>query len=130
MTYLFLPSAVSPNDPVLGEKTVQVSEATTCMQYFTTVYSSMQLPTQGCLQNSLSGSDGGRLEDPGSGSTGGALICIVSLEPPLNPPRGGSGYETDVSGKLFHLSNPKIMMLIDIGLCISVVHNLLLFMVI
>ena len=36
----------------------------------------MQLPTQGCLQNSLSGSDGGRLEDPGSGSTGGVLICI------------------------------------------------------
>lgn len=25
-----LPSAVGPNDPVLGEKTVQVSEATTC----------------------------------------------------------------------------------------------------
>ena len=91
----------------------------------------MQLPTQGCLQNSLSGSDGGRLEDPSSGSTGGVLICIVSLEPPFNPSRGGSaGYKTNVSGKLFHLSNPKIMMLIDIGLCISVVHNLLLFMVI
>ena len=27
--YLFLPSTVGPNDPVLGEKTVQVSEATT-----------------------------------------------------------------------------------------------------
>ena len=26
---LFLPSTVGPNDPVLGEKTVQVSEATT-----------------------------------------------------------------------------------------------------
>ena len=45
-------------------------------------------------------------------------------------PEEGLGMGLMYSGKLFHLSNPKIMMLIDIGLCISMVHNLLLFMVI
>ena len=70
-------------------KLVRLPHVPDNMQYFTIT---MQLPTQGCLQNSLSGSDGGRLEDPGSRSTGGVLICIVSLNPPFNPPE----YETNV----------------------------------
>ena len=42
----------------------------------TTIVFIHSFSTQGCLQDSLSGSDGGRLADPCSGSTGGGLVCI------------------------------------------------------
>ena len=50
------------------------------------------------------------------------MYKLVS-NPPSTLPEEGLGTRLMYSGKLFHLSNPKIMMLIDIGLCISMVHN-------
>ena len=50
------------------------------------------------------------------------MYKLVS-NPPSTLPEEGLGMGLMYHGKLFHLLNPKIIILIDIGLCISMVHN-------